>query len=283
MSIALEKNSTKYPPACRKLFDPPETLFCRGNVDLLAHPKKLGVVGSRKMSEYGKRVLERLLPPLIEEDVAIVSGLAFGVDAEAHRITLRCGGKAIAVLGSGIDCIMPQTNARLGEEIAHKGLLVSEYEANTPSQKYFFPARNRIIAALSDVLLVVEGTNASGSLITADFMIQLGKDVAAIPGNIDALLSDGPNVLIKNGAHCITTTDDLFLLFDIEKKLQQKTLFGLTSDEKMIFDSISSEGSSFDAIQKTCTLSPRHITTGLTSLEMKQKVCRTGAGIYIRL
>lgn len=255
----------------------------RGNTALLSHPRRLGVVGSRHMSDYGKRVLERLLPPLIEADIAIVSGLAFGVDAEAHRITLRDNGKAIAVLGSGIDHITPHTNEKLGNDIVSKGAVVSEYAKTTSAQKYFFPARNRIIAALSHVLLVVEATATSGSLITADFMIQLGKEVAAIPGNCDAPLSEGANFLIKNGAHCITSSSDLLLLFHVDAPKQLSIDSALADDETMVLQKIEKEGSTFDALQKTCTLPPRRIMSSLTALEMKRKVARTGAGIYIRL
>lgn len=195
----LTYRDNRYPARLRQLPDPPAVLFGRGDITCLDGPT-LAVVGSRRCSAYGRTVSARFARELAAHGVAVVSGLARGVDTWAHRGALDGGGRTVAVLGSGLHRIYPAENTRLADDIAVQGLLLSEYPPQTGPQRLHFPERNRIISGLGDRLLVVEAARKSGSLITAGFSLELGKDVYAVPGNIDSQTSAGTNRLIRDGA-----------------------------------------------------------------------------------
>lgn len=201
-----------YPAKLRETYCPPLVLFYRGNINLLAQPA-LGVVGSRQMTAYGESALRGLLPPLIKKRVVIVSGLAQGVDGFSHRLALNYGGPTIGVIGCGIDQVYPHNHQKLQEEVAAKGVLLSEYGLGELPLAYHFPERNRIIAGLSETVLVVEAKKRSGSLITANIALDENRSVCAIPGRIDATLSVGCNSLIAAGAKPILNAQDLLTEF----------------------------------------------------------------------
>lgn len=191
--------SEAYPSALSLISDPPLALYVKGEIkkeDRLS----MGIVGSRMASDYGKNVTRKFVSELIKAGFTIVSGLAKGIDAEAHRTTLQCRGRTLAVLGSGIDIIYPPENQRLFSEIPFNGAIISEFPFGTPPSKENFPQRNRIIAGLSLGILVVEAAERSGALITARLAIEEGREVFAVPGPITSPLSCGTNKLIKDGA-----------------------------------------------------------------------------------
>lgn len=201
-----------YPPLLRESTCPPVGLWYRGQVSTLSHPC-LAVVGARQMSSYSVKSLDILLPPVIKAGVAIVSGLARGVDGQSHQLALRYGGPTIAVVGCGLDRCYPRQNSSLMATIEKVGIVVSEYPIFSPALPYHFPERNRIIAGLCQTLLVTEARQKSGSLITANLALNDNRNVCAVPGRIDAPLSVGTNELISEGAVPVTQASDLLAQF----------------------------------------------------------------------
>lgn len=199
-----------FPDRLAHIYDPPWVLYAKGDLNLLHSPFSLAVVGTREPTEYGKNALVHLLPPIIRNNVTIVSGLAKGTDALAHQITLKQNGRTIAVLGSGFDHIYPRENAALASAIAADHLLLSEYPPPTPPKKWQFPMRNRLISALSDLTFISEAGERSGSLITAYQALEQGKDVKVLPGTIFSPMSKGTNQLIAEGAAPVQNSGDLW-------------------------------------------------------------------------
>jgi DNA processing protein len=197
-----------YPHPLRDIFDPPVTLFARGNVALL-QDLMIGVVGTRRPTQYGLAAGERLSADLAQAGLTIVSGMARGIDTAAHRGALSVNGKTIAVLGCGADIVYPSENRRLAAEIVAKGLIVSEFPMGAVAFPQNFPIRNRIISGMCSGLLVVEGAQYSGSAITAKLALDQGREVFAVPGNITSKMSWGPNLLIKQGAKLIQDWNDV--------------------------------------------------------------------------
>src|SRR3989344_2729745 len=206
--IKIAQTDKTYPKLLKHISDPPEVLYCRGDITLLK-TECFAVVGTRSMTPYGREATQQIVPGLTRH-FTIVSGLALGVDAVAHRATLDCGGKAIAVLGSGINLITPETNLRLGQDILKSdGLIISENPVNKPASKQSFPERNRIISGLSKGVLIIEADEKSGSLITARLAAEQGRDVFAVPGNVFSSKSAGPPKLIRSGAKLATSANDV--------------------------------------------------------------------------
>lgn len=187
-----------YPKKLRQIYQPPLILFARGNTNLLKRPIAT-IVGARQATNYSQVVIDELMPNLIKKYV-IASGLARGVDGMAHESALHHGGKTVAVVGNGINHFYPAQNQFLQQEIVEKGLLISEYLPDTPPKPFRFPERNRILAGLSDLVIVTEAREQSGSLITANMALHENRDVYAVPGPITCDLSKGPNRLIEVGA-----------------------------------------------------------------------------------
>ncbi len=199
-----------YPENLKKIDSPPFVLFLKGKIRA-TDSKAVAVVGSRRMSQYGLKVTQKLVNDLVKEKVTIVSGLARGIDTVAHQTALKAGGRTIAVLGSGLEKIYPPENKSLTEEIVRKkqGAVISEFPPEQGPMAANFPARNRIIAGLSLGTLVVEGAARSGSLITARWAAEQGREVFAVPGPIDALGSQAPLFLIKQGAKPVESAEDI--------------------------------------------------------------------------
>ena len=187
-----------YPKKLRQIYQPPLILFVRGNTNLLKRPIAT-IVGARQATNYSQVVIDELMPNLIKKYV-IASGLDRGVDGMAHESALHHGGKTVAVVGNGINHFYPAQNKFLQQEIVEKGLLISEYLPDTPPKPFRFPERNRILAGLSDIVIVTEAREKSGSLITANMALHENRDVYAVPGPITCDLSKGPNRLIEVGA-----------------------------------------------------------------------------------
>ncbi len=212
-TVEIKKGSNNYPKSLLDLEDPPESIFVRGILDTLFEPRLLSVVGSRKVSQYGRSVAKALVPSIAKQGIVIVSGFMYGVDTLAHGAALSVpGGKTIAVFAQGLNHIYPQENASLYEEIVqHGGCVVSEYPMDFAPQKWTFPKRNRIVAALGTMgTLVIEASEQSGSLITAQYADALNRPLFAIPGPISSETSKGTNLLIKGGlAKMVTQVEDI--------------------------------------------------------------------------
>ncbi|TYS16298.1 DNA-protecting protein DprA [Rossellomorea vietnamensis] len=199
----------KYPPLLKNIYDPPWVLFFSGKSSLLERDKKIAIVGSRKADEYSSASLNFLLPQLVKENFVIVSGLAAGADEMAHRKTIELKGDTIAVIGGGLDHIYPAANRRLAEWMKTNQLILSEYPPDTMPQRWHFPLRNRIISGMTQAVLVTQASRKSGSLITAEYSLNEGRDVFALPGRMDSSLSEGSNLLIQQGAKLITSSEDI--------------------------------------------------------------------------
>lgn len=206
-----------YPEALKQIHDPPLILYYKGNLEVLSEDiSKVAIVGTRVPSEYGRKYGSLISKKLSNCGYAIVSGMAMGIDAVAHKGAIDCGNVSIGVLGCGIDQIYPKQNEKLYQRILEKGLLISEYERGVQPHPIHFPERNRIIAGLSEACIVIEAAKKSGSLITAEMTLDLGRDVYAMPGPIYSIKSIGCHELIKNGAFPIVSVEDLERSFSKE-------------------------------------------------------------------
>ena len=203
-------NEREYPQVLKEIYDPPISLYVKGNIEKLNN-KNIGIVGCRECTTYGKKSAEYFAYNLSKQNINIVSGLAKGIDSYAHLGSLN-NGNTIAVLGNGLDIIYPKENLELANEIIKRGgTIISEYPCGTKPDKMKFPARNRIISGISSGIIVIEAKEKSGTLITVDFALEQGRDVFVVPGNINSINSVGTNDLIKQGARLVTTYEDVSL------------------------------------------------------------------------
>jgi len=205
--VSVSHSQPEYPEKLRQLADPPPLLYAAGDISLL-QKRAVAVVGARSASSYGRRVTSSFAKGLARH-LVVVSGMALGIDGEAHTAALAAGGKSIGVLGCGLDVVYPSGNAHLFAAMREKGLLVSEYPLGTPPDPFRFPARNRIIAGLSEAVLVVEAARRSGSLITAQMALDIGREVFAVPGQVDSAKSAGCHWLLQEGARIALSADDM--------------------------------------------------------------------------
>ncbi|CAM3079916.1 DNA-processing protein DprA [Filibacter tadaridae] len=198
--IPIPFTNSQYPDSLKNLIDPPAVLYACGNPGLLHQRFKIAIIGSRKATAYSNEAMELIVPPLVESDVIIVSGLATGADTLAHKAAIKYGGKTIAVLGHGFFHLYPKENRLLADEIIKNHLLITEYPPYVKPEKWTFPMRNRIISGLSDAVIVTEAADKSGTMSTVEHALDHGKDIFAVPGPITSALSIGPNKLIEEGA-----------------------------------------------------------------------------------
>lgn len=285
----------KYPRLLKEIADPPHLLYYQGI--LSEYQPTVAVVGTRKTTSYGREVARWLSSEIAKLGICVVSGLALGIDAIAHQSALDVQGSTIAVLGSGLDLIYPQANSRLAHSIIRSGALVSEFPLGTPAQKHHFPIRNRIIAGLSLGVVVIEGSNDSGSLITAKVALDYNREVLAVPGDIFRKTSEGTNKLIKLGARPVTSIEDVleaFNLDSLEKKAtseldnisdidnnQQHT--HLSGEERTIISLLSREPRHIDEIVKLSKLQTNIINAALTTMELRGLIRHLGGMNYIRI
>jgi DNA processing protein len=199
----------EYPESLKQIYQPPWVIFAKGNLSLLGREPKLAVVGSRQGSQYGKSAIRFIFPRLIEKEVVIVSGLAKGIDTFAHESAINLNGSTIAVIAGGLYHIYPKENTDLALEMTKTQLVLSEYPPDTKPEKWHFPARNRIISGLSFGTLLIEANIKSGSLITANYAVNEGREVFALPGSIFNPLSSGTNHIIQQGAKLITSAEGI--------------------------------------------------------------------------
>ncbi|WP_066396090.1 DNA-processing protein DprA [Neobacillus mesonae] len=198
-----------YPNYLKEIYQPPWALFVKGDISLLEKNPKLAVVGSRQPTQYGKNAIRVLFPKLIEHNVLIVSGLAYGIDALAHEYAIKNSGRTIGVIAGGLYHIYPKENINLASEMMQTQLVISEYPPDTKPERWHFPARNRIISGLSQGTFIIEAKRKSGSLITANYALNEGREVFSLPGSIFNPYSLGTNDLIQQGAKLITKAEDI--------------------------------------------------------------------------
>ncbi len=231
-----------FPPLLREIYDPPDYIYVKGDKEVLKN-RMLAVVGSRKGSEYGRRTLSNIIPDISRENITIVSGMAYGIDSMSHRESIGCGGKTIGVNAGGLLHIYPSGNSSLIRKILTNGCVVSEFPLEMEPRPHLFPIRNRIIAGMSQAILVVEAEIKSGSLITARLGLEQDRDIFSIPGKIDSPLSSGTNYLIQQGAKLITSAQDILTEYGIEiRKEKRKITPNLSTVEMKILDLMSGNG-----------------------------------------
>ncbi len=273
------------PGRLRNLPDPPQRLYIRG---MLPHPDRphLAVVGTRRATPYGRKAVKSLVTPLARSGVVIVSGLAYGIDAEAHRCCLEAGGTTVAVLGCGIDRAYPAAHAGLATQILRSGgTVVSEYPPGTPSFAGNFPARNRIVAALSHAVLVVEAPEKSGALITAYLAAELGREVLAVPGPFGAPNSVGVHALLSRGARIATGIADLAdaLGLDTERINQQNRATVSTAcsePAQKILTAVGTGTPTLEELTGSTDLPTARVFAAVTELEIKGLLSPLGDGRY---
>ena len=275
----------EYPEALKSISDYPIGFYIIGEMPRREY--MIGVVGARSCSEYGMSVSYDIGKCLAKYDIVTVSGMAEGVDAYAHKGALDGGGKTIAVMGTGIDMCYPRGHVKLKAQIAENGCVISEFPPGTHGSSYTFPARNRIISGLSKGVAVIEAAKKSGSLITADFALEQGRTVFALPGNINSRLSVGTNALLKNGAEIITQPEDIpsFYNIDIKKKEKNKKILNnsLAPNEKLVYDCIDLVPQSAEFVAAQTGLSASETQSTLAMLEIKGLVQRMSGQRYKRV
>ena len=263
-------DDARYPSLLAEIPDAPPVLYVRGTLPP-DPPRAMAVVGSRHESDYGHGVAEALIPAMIQEGMEIVSGLAFGVDSTAHKITIRHGGITGAVLPSGLDSahLYPVAHARLAENIIeHHGFLISEYPPGTTARKHHFPARNRIIAGLAHGTCVVEGRAKSGTRITAFLALEYHRDVFAVPGNIFYPGSETPNALLRLGAIPLTNVRDILDIFGWESQVLSSSTRLLDPVQASLLKLLTDQPQHIEQLQQKCTLAPQALRLTLTEMEL---------------
>lgn len=276
-----------YPQRLLHCYDPPTLLYYTGNADL-NHRYIVSIIGTRNHTDYGRQVTEQLVADLQEQQVMIVSGLAFGIDAVAHRSALQYGLPTIGVLGHGLDTVYPMQHRSLAREISGQGALLTEFRRHTQPDKHNFPRRNRIVAGMADATIVIETANKGGSMITAELAYTYNRDLFAVPGKITDPKSIGCLQLIKqNKAMVYTSAEDLqHILGWVEKKKpvikKQKELFiELNPDEKIIVNLLSEqEGAPIDILYLRSGLSSSTVAAVLLKLELQNIVVSLPGKIY---
>ncbi|MCX6781273.1 MAG: DNA-processing protein DprA [Candidatus Magasanikbacteria bacterium] len=273
----IRRGDNLYPPLLEQIADPPAQLYVRGDPKLL-HTRAFAVVGSRDVTDYGRRAIETIVTPLARY-FTIVSGMALGADASAHCAALaNPGGKTIAVLGCGVDdaSIYPRSHISLAHKIlASGGCLVSEYPIGELARPFYFPARNRIVAGLSLGVLIAEAARDSGTMITARLALDYGRDVFAVPGSIFSKLSEGTNELIQKGACATVCTEDILQSYEIEAVAKQAKLL-LSDAEQKIHSIIATSPCSVTEVIQRSAFSASETMTIISELEVRGIIVRTG-------
>ncbi|PKN77854.1 MAG: DNA-protecting protein DprA [Candidatus Cloacimonetes bacterium HGW-Cloacimonetes-1] len=274
-----------YPADLLNIYTPPLILYYRGMLAQALEKTRLGVVGTRKPSAYGKEMTRKLLQPVAELGVCIVSGLAMGIDTVSHLTALDSGALTIAALAGGLEEIYPPINRELAKRIVAQGALVSEYDPGSKMEQWNFPARNRIISALSQASFIVEGAISSGALLTAKFAMEQNRDLLALPGNITSHNAEGPNYLIKTGAAIVTCAEDILQTLGLDAAAApQLDLFPELSDtETEIYAYYREEQReiSFDELMVKTGYSFGKLSIALLNLELKGLLAKSGGSAYI--
>lgn len=267
-----------YPPFLKEIYSPPFLLYQKGDYSPIDGERAIGIVGSRKGTDYGRRVTYEIAKDLARAGITIVSGLAIGLDTEAHKGALAGGGRTIAVLANGLERFYPSSNTALANQIIQNGCIFSEQPIGMPPLKQNFPARNRIISGLAQGILITEAGEGSGTLHTASFAIEQNRQIYAIPGPIYNPLAKGPNDLLKRGAKPVTEASDILEDFGIETT--HDIIVPEGKDEQMIFEALGDENLHIDDLVRRTERSSGEISKILTLMEIKGKIRHLGGMVY---
>lgn len=279
----LSWDSPDYPALLKTIPDPPVVLYIRGSL-MPQDEWAVAVVGTRQASAYGKECTRLLVNGLVENKITVVSGLAYGIDTEAHQTVVNAGGRTLAVLGSGVDVIYPTENRRLGQAVVEHGALISEYPLGTKPDSRNFPRRNRIISGLSLGVLFVEGSLQSGARITTDYALEQGREVFAVPGSILRSAGSGANYLIQNGAKLVTGVNDILEELNLTQLVQYteaRAIIPGNETEARLLQQLSSEPVHIDELGQATGLPAAEIASTLTMMELKGMVRQVGGMNYV--
>lgn len=278
-------NDAGYPRLLKEIDQPPPVLYVRG--ELLGEDElAVAIVGTRRATVYGRQITEELASYLARNGVCVVSGLARGIDTFAHQAALKAGGRSIAVLGSGVDVIYPPENRQLGEQIRAQGALISDYSPGTQPDGANFPARNRIISGLSLATVVIEAGDTSGALITATFAVEQGREVFAVPGNINAPQSRGANRLVQQGAHPLLKVEDVLEVLNLQQANAHQAARKVLPDDPLeasLLTVISAQPLHVDDICARVGLPIEQVSATLVMMELKGMVRQVGGMNYVAI
>jgi DNA processing protein len=272
-----------YPQRLKEIEQPPPVLYVRGDY-LLDDLFAVAIVGTRRVTSYGRQITEELASYLAANGITVVSGLARGVDAIAHQTALKAGGRTIGVLGSGVDKIYPPEHRQLAEKMMEHGAIISDYAPGTPPDASNFPPRNRIISGLSLAVVVIEAGETSGALITAEFAAEQGREVFAVPGSILAPQSKGTNKLIQNGALPLLSVNDLMQPLNLTRMGEHKAarkIIPANETEARLMNILSAEPIHVDEIRNQTELPIEKVSATLALMELKGMVRQVGSMNYV--
>lgn len=287
----LSASSPQYPRILDEIYDPPSVLFCAGQITA-ADEIAVAIVGTRHATQYGKKVAEQLARGLAMAGITVVSGLARGIDAVAHRAALDAGGRTLAVLGGGILNVYPAEHAGLADDIKKSGAVLSEALPNVAPKSGCFPRRNRIVSGLSLGVVVVEAGDRSGASISARMAMEQGREVFAVPGRIDSRMSTGCHKLLKDGAKLVQSVDDILdelgplvapTKIDSETTVHHPAELKLSQQEKKVLNAISNEPTSFDIVVSEVGLPAARVLSTITVLEMRRLIRRVTGTTFVRV
>jgi len=287
----LTQSQSEFPDALAEIHDPPAVLYTRGSF-LPQDDLAVAIVGTRHATQYGRQVARRLASSLARAGITIVSGLARGIDTEAHQATLEAGGRTIAVLGSGLLNIYPSENKQLAEQVVQNGALISEYSTQSKPMRGAFPRRNRIVTGLCQGVIVVEAGDRSGALISARLSMEQGREVFAVPGRVDSRTSRGCHRLIRDGAKLVETADDVLEelgpMFQPAqssdgREIHHPAELQLNDQERAVLDAIESAPTSMDDVIANCGLPIHRVLSTVSVLEMRRLVRRVSGTQVMRV
>ncbi|QGP93216.1 DNA recombination-mediator protein A [Neomoorella glycerini] len=282
--LILEEDT--YPLELKRIYDPPPVLYWRGS-QLPGEGLKIAIVGTRRATVYGLKVATELAAGLAAAGAGVVSGLARGIDAAAHRGAIQGKGLTWGILGCGVDVIYPPEHRQLYHQVMDHGAILSEFPPGTPPDAGHFPARNRIISGLASGTVVVEAAARSGALITADLALEQNRDVFAVPGPVTSRYSEGTNELIKQGARVVTGVADILAEYEPQSlwplsRQESQVEVALTAAEEKVMAALSVMPTHLDTIMATTGLPPGELNTALLQLEIRKLIRRLPGGFYLR-
>ena len=284
--VVLTPADAEFPALLRSIPDPPPILFARGNLEV-GNAEAVAVVGSREHTRYGAEVAERLGQVAAEAGLVVVSGMARGLDAAAHRGAVKSGGRSIGVLGTGVDITYPASNRKLFEEVLRDGLLLSEYPPGTRPEPGSFPRRNRLISGLARALVVVEAAEGSGTLITVGAALEQGREVLAVPGPITSPTSRGTNRLLRDGATPLLDPSDMLVALGLRPRAPIEealvsALCSLSPTEARVCAALNSEGLTVDELAESVGLPVGELLAALLGLELGGVAQQLPGALYRR-
>jgi len=290
MANIVKIEDKKYPDMLRVLGkDAPKQLYYKGKWDKSIFENCLAVVGSRRMTTYGKQITQKLVSQIASAGITIVSGFMYGVDAQSHKAASESGGRTIAVMPCGIDRVHPEYQIKLYNDILeNNGLIISEYEGDSQPGYWTYPARNRIVAGISKAVLIVEAGEKSGSLITANLAKKFKRKVFSLPGQITSLVSVGTNQLIKQGAEMVTAADDILEFFKLSrdpssKKASQISIEdgSLNSLEQQIINQLQREPMEIDLLARNLQIAAAELGRTVSLMEIKGQIKKENGKYYV--